>query len=119
MPAKKIISILALSAMFALPAEIAAADTVKVNNGNTRVTIQNGNVRVQTRDKKETYIPYKKGGYSTNRSRWNRLYRNRWSRRYRNRPYKRNYNCSYQRSTSRSSSGSRTVYRSSTTNNCK
>lgn len=115
MPIKQIISILALSAMISLPAEIATAGNIKVNNGNTRVRVyKNGNVRVNRGYKKRTYAPRKR----VYRSRYSPYRRSRWSR-YRNRRYKRNVNCSYQSSTSRSSSGSRSSYKHSSRSTCK
>lgn len=48
MPAKQTISIIALSLLMALPAEIARAGNIKVENGNSRVTInRNGDIIIR------------------------------------------------------------------------
>ena len=48
MPAKQTISILALSILMALPAGIATARSIKVQNGSSRVTInRNGDIKIR------------------------------------------------------------------------
>ena len=47
MPAKQTISILALSVLMILPAEMSRAGSIKVQNGNSRVTInRNGDIKI-------------------------------------------------------------------------
>ena len=123
MPVKQIISILALSVIISFPAGIATADSIKVDNGNTRVRInRNGDIRVNRGYKKRIYVPGR--GYRTIYVPGKRVYRSRYNpySRYRYRTYrssKRNLNCSYQSSTSRSSSGSSRTYNHSSTRICK
>ena len=61
MPAKQTISILALSILMTLPAEIASADRIKVQNGNTRVTInRNGDIRIRNSRRRRYYNRYRR-----------------------------------------------------------
>ncbi|MGD1909906.1 MAG: hypothetical protein ACFB2X_03290 [Rivularia sp. (in: cyanobacteria)] len=56
MPAKHTISIIALSVLMALPAGIATAGNIKVQNGNTRVTInRNGDIKIRNGNRKRFY----------------------------------------------------------------
>lgn len=56
MAAKQTISIIALSVLMVLPAEIASARNIKVQNGNTRVTInRNGDIKIRNTRKRRFY----------------------------------------------------------------
>lgn len=56
MPAKQTISIIALSVLMALPAGIATAGNIKVENGNSRVTInRNGDIKIKNGRRRRFY----------------------------------------------------------------
>ena len=56
MSAKQTISILALSVLMILPAEIATAGNIKVENGNSRVTInRNGDIKIRNARRRRLY----------------------------------------------------------------
>ncbi len=136
MPARQIISILALSALIALPVGIAQAGDIDVNNGRSRVTIKNGSIRVRRggrgnyvypRSRSRRYRYYRgrlrRSPYSRLRNwRWRR---NRYNNRYRlRRSYKKpSFSCngkgtSYQRTIRNRSGGNRT-YSSIRTSSCQ
>lgn len=56
MSAKQTISILALSVLMILPAQIATAGNIKVQNGNSRVTInRNGDIKIRNSRRRKLY----------------------------------------------------------------
>lgn len=110
MPAKQAILMLALSVLIILPAEIATAGNIKVQNGNSRVTI-NGNGDIKIRN-----------------SRRNRFYRRRLnrgsairvpSRSIYRQTIKKRGNCTTYRSTRKSGSGNNRSYARTRTTTCQ
>ncbi|MDJ0796608.1 MAG: hypothetical protein QNJ51_07180 [Calothrix sp. MO_167.B12] len=95
MPARQIISMLALSALIALPVGVAKAGDIDVNNGRSRVTIKNGTIKVRRADQGKYVYPrsprYRSRYYRRRlrRSPYSRLRNWRWRRynRYRLRRY--------------------------------
>ena len=56
MPTKQTISILALSLLMILPAGISTAGSIKVQNGNSKVTInRNGDIRIRNGRRRRLY----------------------------------------------------------------
>lgn len=117
MPAKKIISILALSAVMLLPAGIATAGSVRVNSNDSRVKIyRDGGIRIKSRNGRVIRIRPSRS-YRRRLRRRNRAYRSyrsypvrrkRWSSRCNSKTYQRtvtnrsgsNRSYSYSRTTS-------------------
>ncbi len=134
MPARQIISILALSALIALPVGVAKAGDIDVDNGRSRVTIKNGSIRVR-RNGRGTYVYPRSRRYRYYRRRLRRspyrrlrngrLRRNSYNNRYRlRRSYRKpTFRCNgkgttYQRTIRSGSRGNRT-YSSIRTSSCQ
>ncbi len=109
MSAKQTISILALSVLMILPAEIATAGNIKVQNGNSRVTINpNGDINIRNSRRRLYRRRVNRGSAIRVPSR--SVYRQ---------TIKQRSNCTTYRSTSKSGSGNNRSYARTSTTTCQ
>jgi hypothetical protein len=110
MPAKQAISILALSVLMILPAGIATAGNIKVQNGNSRVTInRNGDIIIRNSRRRKFYRqPIRRGSAIRVPSR--KIYRQ---------TIKKKGNCVTYRSNRKSGSGNNRSYARTRTTTCQ
>ncbi len=109
MPAKQAITILALSVLMILPAGIATAGNIKVQNGNSRVTInRNGDIKIRNNRRKIYRRRFNRGSANRNSSR--SIYRQ---------TIKGIGNCTTYRSTRKTGSGNNRSYARTTTTTCQ
>lgn len=110
MPAKQAISILALSVLMILPAEISRAGNIKVQNGNSGVTIdRNGDIKIRNSRRRIYRRRHLKRG-SAIRVPSPNIYRQ---------TIKKRGNCTTYRSTRKSGSGNSRSYARTTTTTCQ
>ena len=109
MSAKQTISILALSVLMILPAEIATAGNIKVQNGNSRVTInRNGDINIRNSRRRLYRRRVNRGSAIRVPSR--SVYRQ---------TIKQRSNCTTYRSTRKSGSGNNRSYARTSTTTCQ
>ncbi|MGB3757757.1 MAG: hypothetical protein WBA07_15490 [Rivularia sp. (in: cyanobacteria)] len=109
MPAKQAITILALSVLMILPAGIATAGNIKVQNGNSRVTInRNGDIKIRNNRRRIYRRRVNRGSVNRNPSR--SVYRQ---------TIKKRGNCTTYRSARKSGSGNNRSYARTTTTTCQ
>ena len=110
MSAKQTISILALSVLMIFPAGIATAGNIKVQNGNSRVTInRNGDIKIRNSRRRRFYRhPIRRGSVMRVPSR-SIIYRQ----------TKKRGNCTTYRSTRKTGSGSNRSYARTRTTTCQ
>lgn len=109
MPVKQAIYILALSVLMILPAGIATAGSIKVQNGNSRVTInRNGDIKIRNNRRRIYRRRFKRG--SVNRVPSRSIYRQ---------TIRKRGNCTTYRSTRKTGSGNNRSYARTTTTTCQ
>ncbi len=110
MPTKQAISILALSVLMILPAGIATAGNIKVQNGNSKVRInRNGDIIIRNSRRRKFYRQRIRRG-SVIRIPSRRIYRQ---------TIKKKGNCVTYRSTRKSGSGNNRSYARTRTTTCQ
>lgn len=110
MSVKQTISILALSVLMIIPAEIATAGNIKVQNGNSRVIInRNGDIKIRNSRRRRFYRRRIRRGRAT-RVPSRSVYRQ---------TIKKRGNCTTYRSTRKSGSGNNRSYARTRTTTCQ